>query len=173
MTTSGRFVVVDVETTGLSAARGGRVIEVGAVLVENGAISSEFGTLIDTGAPISAGAFRVHGISESMLRGKPRPEEVWSRFRDFVADAPLVAHNSPFDSVFIRNELGLLGQRLPNRWFCTVNLSRKRLPHLANHRLETVARHLFPDLPANLTLHRAVDDARLTARIWLALEGGR
>jgi len=163
------IVVVDVETTGFSVQRGGRVIEIGAVAIEAGRIVAELGTLIDTGAEISYGAYRVHGISAAMLAGKPAPADVWSSFREFVGDAELVAHNSPFDSAFVRHELALLGQRLPNQWGCTVRLARRRLPHLPNHRLETVARHLLGEIPADCRLHRALDDARLTARVWLEL----
>lgn len=166
-----RLVAVDVETTGISTARGGRVIEVGAVAIEDGSLAASFQSLIDVKATISTGAYRVHGISQGMLEGKPGPSDVWSRFRDFVSDAPLIAHNASFDSSYINHEMALLGQRLHNRWYCTVRLARKRLPHLCNHKLGTVARHLFPDLPADLRLHRALDDARLAGRIWLALEG--
>ena len=167
----GRHVIVDVETTGISVARGGRVIEVGAVAVEEGRIVAELDTLICVHAPIAAGAYRVHGISRDMLCGKPGPEEVWPWFLEFVADAPLVAHNAPFDSGFIRHELGRLGKRLSNRWHCTVRGSRRTLPHLPNHRLETVYRHLFGSLPGGTQTHRALDDARLTARVWVELEG--
>jgi len=168
-----RCIAVDVETTGFSASRGGRVIEVAAVVIENGRCGDEFHTLVDASSPIAAGAYRVHGISQTMLSGQPQPDEVWTRFRQFVADSPLIAHNSSFDSSFIIHELGRLGYHLPNPWHCTVKLGRKRLPQLHNHKLETIARHLFPDLPPDLRLHRAIDDARLTARIWVALAGER
>lgn len=166
-----RVVVVDVETSGLSVANGGRVIEIGAVAVEAGAIVAEFGTLIDVECAIHYGAQRVHGISRTMLRGKPAPDEVWPTLRDFVGTAPLVAHNSPFDSGFVRFELSLLGIPLANPWHCTVRLARRTLPQLTNHKLETVARHLLGDIPVDCRLHRALDDARLTARVWLALQG--
>ena len=172
MTCGNRVVVVDVETTGMSAAKGGRVIEIGAVTIEDGVIVAELDTLIDTGAAISYGAYRVHGISDKMLRGQPRPSEVWPTFLEFVGDAPLVAHNSPFDSAFVRNELTLMGLALRNRWHCTVRLSRKRLPDLPNHRLDTVYRHLFGEIPPAVRRHRALDDARLTAQVWVELGGG-
>jgi DNA polymerase III subunit epsilon len=165
-----RLIVVDVETTGLSVARGGRVIELGAVAVEEGAIAAELDTLICVDAPISYGAFRVHGISREMLSEKPGPEEVWPWFLKFVGMSPLVAHNSAFDSAFIRKELSLLGLSLDNRWHCTVRKSRRVLPHLPDHRLDTVYRHLFGNLPKDLRRHRALDDARMTARVWLAME---
>jgi len=172
MDAGGKFIAVDVETTGYSALRGGRVIEVGAVVVENGRCTDEFHSLVDAKAPIATGAYRVHGISLTMLTGQPQPAEVWSHFREFIGNNPLVAHNSPFDSSFVVHELGRLGHHLPNAWHCTVRLARKRLPHLHNHKLETVARHLFPDLPLDLRLHRAIDDARLAARIWVELTKG-
>ena len=166
-----RHVVVDVETTGISVVRGGRVIEVGAVAVEEGRIVAELDTLICVDAPIAAGAYRVHGISLDMLLGKPTAAEVWPGFLEFVADASLVAHNASFDSSFIRHELARLGLYLPNRWQCTVRRSRRELPHLPNHRLETVYRHFFGSLPGGAQTHRALDDARLTARVWMELEG--
>ena len=164
-----KTIVVDVETTGLSVRHRGRVIEVGAVALENGIVVGELGTLIDAGAPISYGAWRVHGISEEMLCGKPSPEDVWATFRAFAGDAPLVAHNAPFDSAFVRNELALLGHRLPNPWHCTVRLARRLLPQLPNHKLDTVYRYLFGALPSSVKRHRALDDARMAARIWVKL----
>jgi DNA polymerase-3 subunit epsilon len=164
-----RTVIVDVETTGISVRRGGRVIEVGAVSLVGGTIVEEFDTLIDTGAEISYGAYLVHGISQDMLCGKPPPVEVWGSFREFVGDALLVAHNAPFDSAFIRRELALLGIGLPNPWICTVRLARRHLPQLPNHRLDTVYRYLFGTIPVSARRHRALDDARLAARVWVEL----
>ena len=164
-----RTVVVDVETTGLSVRHCGRVIEIGAVALENGIVVAELDTLIDTGAPISYGAYRVHGISEDMLHGKPQPEKIWGSFRDFAGDALLVAHNAPFDSAFVRHELGLLGLDLPNPWHCTVRLARQKLPQLPNHKLDTVYRYLFGSFPVSTRRHRALDDARLAARVWIEL----
>lgn len=166
-----RVIVVDVETTGLSVRRGGRVIEVGAVAMENGIVTGEFDTLIDTGAAISYGAYRVHGISEAMLTGKPLPCEVWPMFREFAGDGLLVAHNSPFDSSFVCHELSRMELDLANGWRCTVRLARKCLPDLPNHRLDTVYSHLFGALPHGVQRHRALDDARMTARVFTELEG--
>jgi DNA polymerase-3 subunit epsilon len=134
-----------------------------------GLIADEMNTLIFTGAPISYGAYRVHGISEAMLSGQPPADEAWIRFHVFAGDAPLVAHNAPFDRSFVRHELGLIRLELPNIWHCTVRLARQKLPHLPNHKLDSVYRHLFGTLPASMQRHRALDDARLTARIWVKL----
>ena len=166
-----RIVILDTETSGMTVNRGGRVIEIGALLLESGIVVAEFDTLIDTGASIQYGAYRVHGISEEMLHGKPLPEEVWRSFREFVGDADLVAHNAPFDSAFIHNECGLIGIDLSNRWHCTVRLARQKLPLLHNHKLETVYRYLFGPIPETMQRHRALDDARLAAWVWLTLKG--
>lgn len=166
-----RIIVVDTETSGLSAKVGGRVIEVGAVEIEDGYMVSQFEMLINTGAVISYSAYQVHGISEAMLRGQPSPDYAWKQFCNFVGDSTLVAHNATFDSTFIKNEFNLLGLTLQNKWNCTLKLARQRLPNLPNHRLETVYRHLFKTIPKSVNRHRALDDAKLAAAIWVKLVG--
>lgn len=164
-----RHVVLDVETTGLSAARGDRVIEIGAVALEGREVVDEFHSLIDVDQRISRNAQRVHGISEEMLRGKPTPAEVFPAFHEFIKGSVLVAHNARFDLSFLRHEFGRLGFGLPNRSQCTLRLSRRLYPGLPNYRLETIARYLFGSLGEEIRLHRALIDAQLTARVWLAM----
>ena len=164
-----RSIVIDLETTGFSPQRGDRVIEIGAVVVERGELVDEFQTLIQVPRSIPWQASRVHGITDQMLAGQPLPEEVFPALRDFIGGSVLVAHNAPFDLPFLRHEFGRLGLGLPNRHCCTLELARRRLPHLPDHRLATVARHLLGDVPDDLRLHRALDDARLTAQVWLAM----
>ena len=170
--TGDSFVALDVETTGLSVFAGDRVIEIGAVLVEKGRIVTEFEQLIHTLRPISPSAQRVHGIGNRMLQGKPAPEEVIPRFCQWAGSQPVIAHNARFDLGFIRQECSRLGLYFPNPYSCTLNDARRHLPGLPNYRLETVARHLLGELPADLTLHRALADARLVAQIWLAMKRG-
>jgi DNA polymerase-3 subunit epsilon len=161
-----RLIFFDVETSGLSPPRGDRVIEIGAVAVRAGAVEAEFATLIDVDCEIHWAAQRVHGISRTMLVGKPPPAEVWPAFLAFAEDAPLIAHNAPFDSRFLSYELDLLGLALANPVHCSLAASRGHFPHLASHRLEEVARHLLGAIPEDCRLHRALGDARLLARIW-------
>jgi DNA polymerase-3 subunit epsilon len=168
----GRHVVVDLETTGLSPRHGHRVIEIGAVAVENGAIAGEFSTLIDAGVPIPPEVQAIHGITDEMLEGQPRPEEVLPRFYDFIAGSVLIAHNAVFDIRFLRHEFARLKIGLPHRYVCTLEISRRRFPRLADHTLETIYLHLFPDPDFLRQNHRALDDARMTAKIWMKMEGG-
>lgn len=164
-----RYVVFDVETTGLYPHKGDRIIEIGGIVIEDGRMIEEFTTLIDVGEPIPKSAQRIHGITNEMTQGKPTPYEAITGFYDFIINGTLIAHNAKFDCKFLKYEFGKLGLALDNRSICTLRLSRRLLPRLSNHRLGTVYRHLFGTLPQETNLHRALDDARLTAKVWLKL----
>jgi len=163
-------VVFDTETSGMSPRQGHRIIEIGAVRLAGGRVVDEFHSLVDAGVRISPQAEAVHGISARILSGQPRPAEVFSRFHAFLGSALLVAHNASFDLRFLRVEFESLALDLPNRVECTLKLSRQRLARLPNHRLETVYRHLGGVIDASVRQHRALDDARMTAHIWLGLQ---
>ena len=172
MSTIQRHVVVDVETTGLSPRQGHRVIEIGAVALEHGNVVGEFTTLIDTGVPVPPVVQAIHGITDEMLAGQPSPEEVFPLFSAFIEGSVLVAHNAAFDVRFLRHEFARLKMGLPNRHVCTLEMSRLRFPRLIDRTLETVYLHLFPEAALHRQNHRALDDARMTAKIWMKMEGG-
>ncbi|MCX5815776.1 MAG: 3'-5' exonuclease [Proteobacteria bacterium] len=163
-----RYVVFDVETTGLFVEQGHRIIEIGAVAVNGGVMGEEFSSLIFTDKPITKKAQKVHGITTDMLAGQPKPEEALAAFRYFIGSSTLVAHNAVFDVWFLRYEYWRLGHTLINPHKCTLKMSRKLYPGLPNYRLETVARHL--GILVNMQgRHRALDDARLTAQVWMEM----
>ncbi len=165
-----RVIVFDFETTGLSPKNGDRVIEIGAVAIENGRLTDEFQSLIYTDRRIHWAARRVHRISNKMLTGQPSAAQIFSEFHRFIAADPLIAHNAAFDLRFLTYELSQLGLTLENSHQCTLKLSRKYNQILKSHKLENVARHLLgADAIANINLHRALDDARLTAKVWLKM----
>ncbi len=164
-----RCIVVDVETTGLSPGSGDRVIEVGAVAIEAGIALAEFHSLVYVKKRVPLLVQQIHGITNEMLVGKPEPEEVFPRFREFIGNSILVAHNAQFDIRFLQHELGRLGLGLNNRYRCTLEMSRKRYPWLPNHKLETVFRHLFGRTTGEAQAHRALSDARMVAKVWLEL----
>jgi len=166
-------VAIDVETTGLSPACGHRVIEIAAVRVSGKGLGEAYHSLIDCGRKISPNARKVHGITDAMLRGQPLPELAFDNFRQFVGNSDLVAHNAAFDGAFLRHEFGRLGWQFNNRMHCTLAMSRRHFSDLADHRLETVLRHLFPGEGETLRPHRALDDARAAGRIWLAIQKHR
>jgi len=163
------YVVLDVETTGFSHQNGDRVIEIGAVAIEGQNIIAQFSSLIDAGKKIYPRARQVHGISDEMLRGQPKPDEVLPEFNRFIAGSTLVAHNAPFDIGFLRHEFSLLGMQMNNRYLCTLQLSRARYPLSPNYKLKTLGRYLFGDLTDRMKSHRALDDAKLAAMIFLEM----
>lgn len=166
-----RYVVLDLETTGLSPACGARVIEIGAIAMESGSMIEEFHTFIDPGKHIPLIVQQIHGITDEMLIGKPRPDEVIPQFREFMRDSVLIAHNAHFDLRFLKYEFSRLNLALNNNYICTLEMSRMHCPSLPNHRLETVYRYLCGQLPKGLKRHRALGDARLTAGVWMAMKG--
>ena len=171
-TTNRLQIALDVETTGLSPLRGERVIEIGAVAIYDRRVIAEFQSLINTEKRVSSSARRVHGISDEMRTGQPKPDEVFSSFRDFIGEGVLVAHNAPFDQGFLRHEFARLGMELINPFFCTLELSRERFPRLRDHKLQTVYRHLCREPERAIQPHRALDDARMVAQIWVELIKG-
>ena len=165
-----RYVVFDFETTGLSPARGHRIIEIGAVALRKAQPVCEFHSLINPGRLIPKAVEEIHGIANEMLINKPPPEEVIPKFRAFIGTAIIIAHNAKFDVSFLRHEFRRLGFGLANRSFCTLEISKQLCPRLPNYRLETVYEHLFGNIKENeVKRHRALDDARITAKIWLEL----
>ncbi|MDR1891440.1 MAG: PHP domain-containing protein, partial [Oscillospiraceae bacterium] len=92
---TGRFVVFDVETTGLNA-HDCRLTEIGAVAVENGEVVGEFSSLINPQTPIPAKIVQLTGITDAMVAEAPLELPVLKDFLDFCGEAVLVAHNAPF-----------------------------------------------------------------------------
>jgi DNA polymerase III subunit epsilon len=163
-----RSVVFDVETTGLSTRMGDRVIEIGAVAVEGNKIVDEFHSLIQVSQPINPFARMVHGITKEMLKGQPTADVVMPKFHAFIQKSLLVAHNASFDVRFMSHELSLMKLDMNNVCFCTLKLGRSMFPHLPSHDLETLYQQFYKKPPQ--VMHRALQDARTTARIWMKLQ---
>jgi DNA polymerase-3 subunit epsilon len=160
---------LDVETTGVTPGIGDRIIEIGAVAIEERTVVAEFESLIYVKRRIPLLVQQIHGITNEMLIGKPEPQEVFPRFQKFIGNSILVAHNAQFDIRFLQHEFGRLGLGLNNRYRCTLEMSRKYYPKLTNHKLETVFRHLFGRTTGEMQTHRALSDARMVTMIWLEM----
>lgn len=157
------FVVFDIETTGLSV-QGDAITEIGAVKIRNRQVVDRYSELIDPGRPIPLKIQELTGITNSMVANKRTIREVLPDFMDFCSDSVLVAHNSDFDTGFIRTNCQREGLVYDHIAIDTVTLSRALLPELKRHKLNLVAKHLGIGLENH---HRAVDDAEATARIFL------
>ncbi|MCR5486935.1 MAG: PolC-type DNA polymerase III [Lachnospiraceae bacterium] len=157
------FCVFDIETTGFYADED-RIIEIGAVLVQDGRIVDTFDELIDPLIPIPYRIEKLTGIRDEMVQGKDTIEKVLPRFLDFTRGAALAGHNVRFDLRFIEANAARQGIPFEQVFVDTMNLSRLLLPSLAHHKLNNTAKELGISL---LNHHRASDDAACTAEIFL------
>ena len=162
----GDFVVFDIETTGLNKEKG-KITEIGAVKIRNRQIIDRYSTFIDPEEKLTEEIVKLTNITDDMLAGQRKINEVLPEFLDFVGDAVLVAHNASFDTGFIRikaEELGI--DNMHNTILDTLELSRTLLKDLKKHKLDIVAKRLGVSLEGH---HRAVNDAEATAGIFLKL----
>ena len=149
------YVAFDLETTGLSSAND-RIIEIGAVIMKNGEELDRFQTFVDPQRPLEKKIVELTGITDEMLRGAPGIEEVLPKFLEFIGGRVLVAHNSDFDTGFIRAECGRQGLPYAYTAADTLILSQNMLPQLNKFKLDIVSNALsLPDF----NHHRAADDA--------------
>jgi len=161
------FVVVDVEATGAKTPPN-RLIELGAYRIRDGRIVDKFLSLVNPEIPIPRFVASLTGISNEMVKCAPVFADVAPQWLDFVSDSVLIAHNSNFDANFLNHEISRVypGHRMVNPHLCTVKLSRRVLPELLNHRLDTIAEHF--SIPI-VSRHRAGCDALATAEIFIQL----
>ena len=159
------FVAFDLETTGLSS-KTDSIIEIGAVIMKDGREMDRFQTFVDPGCKLDKKIIELTGITDSMLVGAPKIQEVLPKFLAFVGDRVLVAHNSDFDTGFIRAACQRL--ELPYTFTAadTLILSQNLLPQLNKHKLDIVANAL--SLP-EFNHHRAADDAVVCGSIMTRL----
>lgn len=160
-------VVLDFETTGLSPDHGDRAIEIGAVKIVDGIFVERFQKLMNPGFAISGFISQYTGITNAMLRNAAPCDEVMGEFHEFLGDHNLVAHNASFDRKFLDAELSGISRSYPGKFTCSMLLSRRMIPEAANHKLETLVRHL--GIAAEGSFHRALYDAEMAGRIWLAM----
>lgn len=161
------LVVLDFETTGLSPDHGDRAIEIGAVKIVDGVFVERFQKLMNPGFAISGFISQYTGITNAMLRNAPPCGEVMAEFHEFVGDHNLVAHNASFDRRFLDAEFAHLARSYTGSFSCSMLLSRRLVSDAPNHKLETLVRHLH--LETEGAFHRALYDAEMAGRVWLAL----
>ena len=162
------FVVLDVETTGLSPSSGDRIVEIAALRIKDLKVVEEFHSFIDPGREISYGAYLVNGITPQMLRGAPTSHGILPKILDFIGTAHVIGHNIKFDLGFLCHELSLCGLQFSesSNAIDTVRMARKLMPHLGRYPLWYVARSLGIDDEQE---HRALADVQMTFRVFRKL----
>ncbi len=157
------FVVFDIETTGFSPEVN-KIIEIGAVKVENGKIVDRFSTFVNPQIPIPFRIEELTHISDDMVMDAPTIDKVLPQFLEFCEGCIMVAHNADFDMSFIKKNALDLGKKFQPTVIDTVALARFLLPMLNRFKLDTVAKAVGVNLANH---HRAVDDAACTAEIFV------
>ena len=157
------YVVIDIETTAIDPQYD-EIIELGALKVENGIVTSSFSKLIKPKRPISDFITQLTGISNKMVENAPSIEEELPNYLKFINEQNIVGHNVNFDINFIYdNSIEILNVPFPNDYIDTLRLSRRLYPDLDNHKLTTVCDYL--KVSDNIH-HRALSDCQLTFEVY-------
>ena len=104
-------VILDTETTGLSATEKHRIVEIGCIELDNQIPTNKiFHKYINPQRSVSEDAFKVHGYSDEFLSDKKTFSEISKDFLNFIKDKKIIIHNAPFDLAFLNYELRLINQ---------------------------------------------------------------
>ena len=169
-----REIALDTETTGLDPYSGHRIVEIGAVEMDNHIrTGNHFHIYLNPERDMPEEAERVHGLSIDFLRDKPLFRTIADSFLEFIGDSPLVIHNAQFDMKFINAELEKLGypKISMEQTIDTVQMARKKFPGQPAN-LDALCRRFQIDLSAR-SKHGALLDSELLAEVYLELKGGR
>ena len=172
----GRQIVLDTETTGLSAEGGDRIIEIGCVeLVARKLTGNNKHFYLNPGRDSHEDALKVHGISNEFLRDKPTFEAVADDLLDYLSGAEIIIHNAAFDVGLLNKELELSGRPLLKQFVGSVTdtlaMAKEMFPGKRNS-LDALCDRLEVD-NSGRTLHGALLDAELLADVYINLTRGQ
>ena len=169
-----REIVLDTETTGFEPSEGHRIVEIGAIELDNHLPTGRtYHQYLNPERPMPSEAFEVHGLGDDFLRDKPRFRDCARAFVEFIGEAQLVIHNASFDMKFMNAELKAVGMpTLPDsRALDTLLIARQKFPG-ASASLDALCRRFGVD-NSNRVKHGALLDCELLAEVYLELIGGR
>ncbi len=171
-----RQIFLDTETTGLSAATGDRVIEIGCVELLNRKLTGNNKHFyLNPERDSHEDALKVHGISNEFLRDKPKFDAVADELMDYLRDAEIIIHNAQFDVGFLNKELELVGKPLFREFVTSVTdtlvMAKEMFPGKRNS-LDALCSRLGVD-NSGRTLHGALLDAELLADVYINLTRGQ
>jgi DNA polymerase III subunit epsilon len=171
-----RQIVLDTETTGLSAEGGDRIIEIGCVeLVARKLTGNNKHFYLNPERDSHEDALKVHGISNEFLRDKPKFAAVADELIDYLSGAEIIIHNAAFDVSFLNKELELLGRPVFTTFAAqvtdTLAMAKEMYPGKRNS-LDALCDRLGVD-NSSRTLHGALLDAELLADVYINLTRGQ
>lgn len=163
------FAIVDVETTGLRAESGDRIVEIGAIKVRNGSELGRYQTLVNPERPLSPEAIAINGITPEMVADAPPFRTITADLLGFLNGSVLVAHNAGFDMNFINCELIRIGRpRWKDPVVDTVAMARHLIPGLPSYRLDALAQRLGITFGER---HRSIGDVEATVDLFHKMLG--
>lgn len=172
-----RQIVLDTETTGLDPLSGHRIIEIGAIEMVNRRLTgTQFHRYLNPERLVDAGAMAVHGLNNQFLADKPLFADVVAEFLSFIEGAELIIHNAPFDIKFIEHEFRLAMVESPTiasraSVIDTLVMARKMHPGQKNSLDALCKRYKVSN--SHRSLHGALLDADILAKVYLAMTGGQ
>lgn len=164
------YVVFDTETTGLEPSRGDEMVAIAGVRIVNGRLlrGEVFSTLVNPGRKIPSSSARIHGITDELVADAAPAAAVLPRFRDFVGDGVLIAHNAPFDMAFLEKRQTDAGVNFDGPVLDTVLLAAHIFGRSESLTLDALAARFGIVIPPE-TRHTALGDSLATAEVLLKL----
>lgn len=157
------YIVIDTETTGLSAQRD-HIIEISALKIKNGKIIDNYTSLVNPGIMIPKSSIKIHGITDDMVINAPTIDKVLPEFLHFIGNKPLIGHNLSFDLRFINS---YLNENINHSLADTMLIARKKLGFLPNHKLITLIEYF--ELGESQE-HRSLSDCIYTYKVYEKLK---
>ena len=163
-------IVLDTETTGLSAQNGHRIVEIGCIELKNQIPTKIFfHCLLNPERKVSEDAFKIHGYSDEFLSNKKKFSEVAEDFLEFINDKKLIIHNADFDLSHLNNELTIISKNTikKNRVIDTLELAREKFPGSAIN-LDSLCKK-FRINYLKRQRHNALVDCELLSKVYINL----
>ncbi len=162
------YIVVDLETTGLDPYKGCEIIEIGVTEITQGKIGRNYSRLIKPKNHIPYFITEITNISDDMVENEEGIEQVLPRFREYLGDKIMIAHNAKFDLKFLNDYLEALNLEPITNYICTLEMLKQVKSYNGkNKKLETaVSDHNIE----NKNAHRADSDTLATAKLFLTIK---
>ena len=166
--TDDKYIVVDLETTGLDPFSGYEIIEIGVTEIVNNQIGRNYSRLIKPKGIIPSHITGITSITNEMVENEQSLETVLTNFRKYVGDTTIIDHNAKFDLKFLNYYLDLLGLEPINNHICTLEMLKKCKSYKGkNKKLETACKYYNI---VNEHAHRANSDTLATAKLFLTIK---
>ena len=163
-------IVLDTETTGLSVAKGHRIVEIGCIELKNQIPTSKtFHSYLNPQRKVSEDAMKVHGYTDEFLADKKLFKDVADDFLRFIENKKLIIHNAEFDISHLNNELKLAGKKILDRKnvIDTLDLARDKYPG-SQISLDALCKRFSID-NSRRKFHTALIDCELLSKVYINL----